>query len=269
MSEKLKISINKREMKKEIKNIEESEYFYSLKTQIKKIKSGALEKVFHGEEDRYEMILNNELIYSDDLVSGLFSERFRFDKYQSIIGTIITGEISKPRKIEAKIKPKIEKPVSEAPKPIPKKVVSKFGAKRNIIKTTDTPSIQKEPVKVASKSDDMEKTKDIIEEAVKVEPKLKEVTTKPEVKEAKPKKKAKTKKKTKAKKRVSKKKIKKIAKKKKEDIKIELGAVGIKEQMIAPEEKTVKVKKVKKTKRKKTTKKKKTKNKKTTTTKKE
>ena len=272
MSEKLKISINKREMKKEIKNIEESDYFYSLKTQIKKIKSGALEKVFHGEEERYETILNNELGYSDDLISGLFSERFRFDKYQSIIGTVITGEISKPKKVEIKEPPKIEKTTSIISSPVPKKVISKFGAKRDI-KTT-TPSDEKVPVKIAPKSEtkeqlkkpvpesvaekkprklkvetvEKEKPEEIIKEPIKVEPELEEKVVKSKVKEVEPKKKAKAKKKV----------TKKKTKKKKKITKKEPVPAEKTEEVKASEEKLTKVKKVTKTKKKKTTKRKKT-----------
>ncbi|NHI94087.1 MAG: hypothetical protein EAX96_16475 [Candidatus Lokiarchaeota archaeon] len=151
MSEKLKLSINKREMKKEIQNIEQSDYFFSLKTQIKKIKSGMLSKTFHGEEERYEKILNEELSYSDNLISGLFSERFRFNKYEFIIGDIKVTEIPKISKSEVETKPTIKRTIISTTKPEPKKIKLESDLKKETIKISTSPKIKKEPLKVNDK----------------------------------------------------------------------------------------------------------------------
>ncbi|MHA1315417.1 MAG: hypothetical protein ACTSSI_15445 [Candidatus Helarchaeota archaeon] len=78
MSEKLKINLSKSEVKKEVKKIEESDYFTSLREQIKRIKSGQFNETFRGHAEKWQKIIHGTEfqisdVFKEYLVPGVFS----------------------------------------------------------------------------------------------------------------------------------------------------------------------------------------------------
>ena len=59
LGEKFKITLSKAEVRNEVKKIEKSDYFDSLKEQVQKIRSNNFDQKFHGEAEEWKQLIHD------------------------------------------------------------------------------------------------------------------------------------------------------------------------------------------------------------------
>jgi len=86
--EKFEIKLDKKEIKTTLDDINKSDYYQRIANQVKKLRSGKVDKAFKGNADEWRKILHNsDLKKYDHMVLSILREDYQ--KYEELIQPII------------------------------------------------------------------------------------------------------------------------------------------------------------------------------------
>jgi hypothetical protein len=87
LTDKFEIKLDKKEAKNMLAEIEQSNYYSRIASQVKKIRSGQANKAFKGNADKWKEIFHSNAIQSyDDLILSLLREDYQ--QYQDYIDPV-------------------------------------------------------------------------------------------------------------------------------------------------------------------------------------